>query len=55
MYVYVHRDWKRWSADRFTTLWKHFLERPEAKKDPQYKTIKTMYETVLKAASQGVL
>lgn len=39
-------DWKAWSAERFLYYWGAFLERPDAKEDHQYKTIKDMHDKV---------
>ena len=44
--------WKEWSANRFTEYWGAFLKREDATLDPQYPTIKHLYETVASAAAQ---
>ncbi len=43
--------WKIWSSDRFVWLWGSFLARLDAPSDPQYATIKTMFETATKKAA----
>ena len=43
--------WKEWSANRFTEYWGAFLKREDAALDPQYPTIKHLYDTVTAAAA----
>ena len=38
-------EWTSWSSDRFVQYWGKFLKRKDAKADPQYQTIKSMYIT----------
>lgn len=40
------RGWHAWSSDRFLTLWKLFLSRPDAPKDAQFQMIRAMYDKV---------
>jgi hypothetical protein len=43
--------WKDWSANRFQHAWGLFLQRKDAAQDPQYTTIKNLYEKVTQAAA----
>ena len=45
---YVERM-KSYSVQRFLVLWGEFLKRPEAKADPQYKSIEKIYKTATKS------
>ncbi len=45
--------WKEWSASRFTLYWGLFLDRKDANLDPQYNTIKSLYDTVANSAQRG--
>ena len=40
------KDWKLWAAEQFAAYWGAFVEMPDARKDPQFETIK---ETWIKA------
>ena len=42
---------KEWCADRFVQHWGQFLQREDAKSDPQFKTILHMYEAATKTGS----
>jgi hypothetical protein len=44
---------KEWAATRFMHYWGMFLQRGEAKEDPQYGTIKQMYEAVQVRRGRG--
>lgn len=39
-------SWREWSADRFMFYWGLFLEKPEARQDPQYELISNLYQQV---------
>ncbi len=43
--------WKSWCTDRFVSYWGEFVNRSDALKDPQYSTIKNMYEVVTTAGA----
>lgn len=43
-------DVKVWCVSKFVEYWKEFLSRKDAKHDPQYETIKNIYETATGAA-----
>jgi hypothetical protein len=43
-----NKDWKGWSAKQFLQYWKIFLERDDARDDPQYGTILQIYSQVKK-------
>jgi hypothetical protein len=45
--------WKEWSAHRFQHAWGLFLQRKDANQDPQYATIKNLYEKVIQAAGNN--
>lgn len=47
--------WKGWCSNRFIWAWGEFLKRPDAVQDASYATIKSIYETVSKAASKPIL
>ena len=44
-YYSICVSWKEWSSIRFISCWGTFLDRPEANKDPQYATIKQLYDS----------
>lgn len=45
-------EWKTWASERFTKAWGDFLQRSDASEDPQYETIRGIYEkVVLKSSS----
>lgn len=45
-------SWKAWSTARFVATWGEFLQRPDAANDPQFNTIKQMYEVATGVGSQ---
>ena len=46
--TYIATVYRDWSTSRFVKLWGRFIEDPDAKNDPQFLTIKTMYEAATK-------
>lgn len=44
-FINFYFSWKLWCTERFVVTWGEFLKRPDAKRDPQYETIKKMYQT----------
>lgn len=46
--TYIASVYRDWSTSRFVKLWGRFIEDEDAKNDPQFPTIKTMYETATK-------
>lgn len=47
-------DWRAWASSRFQHAWGDFLQRNDAKNDPQYDTIKDLYLKVISTAKRGV-
>ena len=45
------KTWQEWSTNRFLYAWGAFLQEENAKQDPQYGTIKKMFETVNTAST----
>ncbi|KAJ8599309.1 hypothetical protein CTAYLR_005324 [Chrysophaeum taylorii] len=39
-------EWKTWASERFTLAWGEFLERKDATDDPQYDTIRHIFDSV---------
>ena len=46
MHIYIHR-----SSTRFAHHWSAFLNKPDAELDPQYSSIKHIYDTVMSKGS----
>jgi len=44
--------WKQWAMEQFTKYWGLYLQRPDAKGDPQYATIKNAHSATLKTLEQ---
>lgn len=44
-------EWKTWASERFSKAWGEFLNRTDATQDPQYSTIKDIYDTVITQAA----
>jgi hypothetical protein len=48
----VDRAGKEWCADQFVVYWGQFLNREDARLDPQFKAIKSMYDTATATAGR---
>jgi hypothetical protein len=46
-------SWKDWCAAKFMDYWGTFLQRPDAQRDPQYATIRHIYDTAMQAGEQA--
>lgn len=44
-------EWKTWASERFSMAWGEFLNRADATEDPQYDTIRDIYDSVIKQAA----
>ncbi len=42
-------DWKSWSSMKWESSWGHYMKMDDAKKDPSFQQIKSIYETVLES------
>jgi len=42
-------DWKTWASNRWEVTWGEFLQMEDAKLDPSYESVKSIYEAVMKS------